>query len=187
MHDSWRLEDSVPSGCACVGVPDEDDEGDRHESRTQHHERWVEQTRFGIEKLWEKGEEEDSELRIQEVEQDAPAHDRQGLVRRLRAAFAVNLMLFMGGIGVLKVAPWGRTLSLACGALGVVVYVALIIGNSVSIPYLGMLAYSFLLVGLFFTENWKNTFCSCESVQLTTESAPASSETSESEETREAA
>ena len=99
------------------------------------------------------------------------------------AAFAVNLMLFMGGIGVLKVAPWGRTLSLACGALGVVVYVALIIGNSVSIPYLGMLAYSFLLVGLFFMENWKNTYCSCESSLPHAESLPAS----ESQETREAA
>jgi hypothetical protein len=99
------------------------------------------------------------------------------------AAFAINLMLFMAGIGVLQVAPWGRTLSLACGALGVVVYVALIIGNSVSIPYLGMLAYSFVLVGLFFTESWKKTFCSSESSLPHVESLAAP----ESQETREAA
>jgi hypothetical protein len=103
------------------------------------------------------------------------------------AACAINLMLFISGIGVLRVAPWGRTLSLVCGGLGVVVYTASLVGNGFLTPYLGMLAYSFLLVGLFFMENWKNTYCSCESVQLTTESAPASSETSESEETREAA
>jgi hypothetical protein len=107
------------------------------------------------------------------------------------AAFAVNLMLFMGGIGVLKVAPWGRTLSLACGALGVVVYAALLIGSSFSIPYLGMLAYSFVLVGLFFTENWKNTFCSGESSPPHAEFLPASPEpvpeAPESQEAREAA
>ena len=103
------------------------------------------------------------------------------------AAFAVNLMLFISGVGVLKVAPWGRTLSVACGGLGVVVYTALLIGNSLWSPYPGMLAYSVVLIGLCFTPAWKATFCSCESVQLLTESAPASPEASESEETREAA
>ena len=103
------------------------------------------------------------------------------------AAFAVNLMLFVSGIGVLKVAPWGRTLSLACGGLGVVAYGALLIGSSFSIPFLGMLAYSVVLIGLFFTPAWKAVFCSCESVKLSTESAPASPKASESEDTREAA
>ena len=99
------------------------------------------------------------------------------------AACAINLMLFISGIGVLRVAPWGRTLSLACGGLGVVVYTASLIGNGFLTPYLGMLAYSFLLVGLFFMENWKNTYCSCESSLPHVESLAAP----ESQETREAA
>ena len=89
------------------------------------------------------------------------------------AAFAINLMLFISGIGVLKLAPWGRTLSIACGGLGVVVYGASIV----------------ILISLFFTPSWKATFCSGE--QLPMESAPAppqeAPEASESDETREAA
>jgi hypothetical protein len=99
------------------------------------------------------------------------------------AAFAVNLMLLISGIGVLKVAPWGRTLSVASGGLGIVVYAASLIGNGLPIPFLGMLVYCFVLVGLFFTDNWKNAFCTCQSSQPHAESLPAS----ESQETREAA
>ncbi|MHC5006861.1 MAG: hypothetical protein ACYTGF_05820 [Planctomycetota bacterium] len=98
-------------------------------------------------------------------------------------AFAVNLMLFMGGIGVLKLAPWGRTLSIASGGLGVIVYAALLIGSGLMNPYPGMLVYSFVVVGLFFTEKWKNTFCSCESSQPHADLLS----TPESQETREAA
>jgi hypothetical protein len=113
------------------------------------------------------------------------------------AAFAVNLMLFISGIGVLKLAPWGRTLSIACGGLGVVVYGASLVGGDFSYPMLAALAYCVILIGLFFTPAWKATFCSGE--QMPTASAPAppsaspeelpeaSPEASESEESREAA
>ncbi|MHC4209725.1 MAG: hypothetical protein ACYTE6_00660 [Planctomycetota bacterium] len=105
------------------------------------------------------------------------------------AAFAINLMLFISGIGVLKLAPWGRTLSIACGGLGVVVYGVSIVGGDFSIPMLASLAYCVILVSLFFTPSWKATFCSGE--QLPMESAPAppqeAPEASESDETREAA
>jgi hypothetical protein len=80
-------------------------------------------------------------------------------------AFAVNLMLFMGG------------------GLGVIVYAALLIGSGLMNPYPGMLVYSFVVVGLFFTEKWKNTFCSCESSQPHADLLS----TPESQETREAA
>ncbi|MHC4102855.1 MAG: hypothetical protein ACYS15_18220 [Planctomycetota bacterium] len=111
------------------------------------------------------------------------------------AAFAINLMLFISGIGVLKVAPWGRSLSVACGGLGVIVYSASLVAGGFSIPMLGMLAYSVVLIGLFFTPKWKTAFCSCESGQQLTDSVPATPEAppeaapeaSESEETREAA
>ncbi|MHC4965945.1 MAG: hypothetical protein ACYTGE_13635, partial [Planctomycetota bacterium] len=62
------------------------------------------------------------------------------------AAFAINLMLFISGIGVLKLAPWGRTLSIACGGLGVVVYGVSIVGGDFSIPMLASLAYCVILV-----------------------------------------
>jgi hypothetical protein len=109
------------------------------------------------------------------------------------AAFAVNLMLFISGIGVLKLAPWGRTLSIACGGLGVIVYAASIFGGDFSLTMVGALVYSFLLVGLFFTPSWKAAFCSGQ--QLPTESVPAAPEAPpeattdapESDETREAA
>jgi hypothetical protein len=105
------------------------------------------------------------------------------------AAFAINLMLFISGIGVLKVAPWGRTLSIAYGGLGIVVYGAWLIGGDFSIPMLAALAYCVILIGTFFTPSWKAAFCSSEvtSSEATTESAPASPEASESDETREAA
>jgi hypothetical protein len=111
------------------------------------------------------------------------------------AAFAVNLMLLISGFGVLKVAPWGRTLSIAAGGLGVVVYGASLIGSDFSIPVLAALAYCVVLVGMFFTPSWKATF-GAESAGMPASSMPAppapsehaeTSGASESEETREAA
>jgi hypothetical protein len=103
---------------------------------------------------------------------------------------------------VLKVAPWGRTLSIASGSLGIVAYVAWILGAEFQIPVLGILAYSVVLIVLFFTPNWKATFGAGPGELPTMESAPApmeaseppevpepseASEVSESDETREAA
>jgi hypothetical protein len=67
-------------------------------------------------------------------------------------------LLIFDGIGVLKLKPWGRTLSIACGA-----GIALLSGYSIitgefSIMTLGMCGYGLLLVGLFMTENWKAAF-----------------------------
>jgi hypothetical protein len=110
------------------------------------------------------------------------------------ASFAINLMLFVSGIGVLKVSPWGRNLSIAYGGLGVIVYGAWMIGGGFSIPTLASLAYCVILMGLFFTPSWKATYCSTdmtpESVPAPSSASPASPEspeTSEPEESRDAA
>jgi hypothetical protein len=111
------------------------------------------------------------------------------------AAFAVNLMLFISGIGVLKMAPWGRSLSIAAGGLGIVVYGASLVGSDFSIPVLAALAYCVVLISMFFTPSWKATFSGAAG-ELTpspirSPSLPGqdaqTSEASESEETREAA
>jgi hypothetical protein len=113
------------------------------------------------------------------------------------AAFAINLMLFISGIGVLKVAPWGRSLSIASAGLGVVVYGTMLVAVDFSIPMFAALAYGVTLIGLCFTSSWKETFCSSEMTTPVSTPAPpevsepsepsGASEASESDETREAA
>jgi hypothetical protein len=76
------------------------------------------------------------------------------------AAFAINMMLFISGIGVLKVAPWGRNLCIAYGGLGVLIYGASLVSGDFSVPTVGALAYCVLLIGLFFKSDWKAAFCS---------------------------
>ncbi len=81
-----------------------------------------------------------------------------GLVMLLGlGTLTINLLLLIGGIGVLKVAPWGRTLSIAYGALGVLIYGATLTGG-VTLTNVIALGYCLLLLWLFFRPTWKAAF-----------------------------
>lgn len=71
----------------------------------------------------------------------------------------INLLLLISGIGVLKVAPWGRTLSIAYGVLGVLIYGASLTGG-ISAPTIIALGYCLILLMLFFKPTWKAAFTS---------------------------
>ncbi len=72
-------------------------------------------------------------------------------------ALAINLLLLIGGIGVLKVAPWGRTLSIAYGVLGLLIYGALMTGGVHAFNLIAM-GYCLVLLLLFFKPTWKAAF-----------------------------
>jgi hypothetical protein len=74
------------------------------------------------------------------------------------ATAAINLMLLAAGLGVMKMALWGRSLSLAYGAMGVVVYSAAIIGAGFDPFFTAALVYCIALVSLFFRPAWKSAF-----------------------------
>lgn len=73
-------------------------------------------------------------------------------------ALAVSVMLLASGIGVLKVAPWGRTLSIVCGILGTLVHGASLATSHSSMTTLVALGYSVFLVVMCFTPGWRAAF-----------------------------
>ena len=101
------------------------------------------------------------------------------------AALAINLMLFISGIGVLKVAPWGRTLCIGYGGLGVLVYGVTLVTGGFSVFNLAALVYSCLLIGLFFKPTWKAAFSSAGEPSAVPSEMPSAE--SSDDETREAA
>jgi hypothetical protein len=71
----------------------------------------------------------------------------------------IGITLFIAGLGVLKVAPWGRTLSLAAASLAVVST----LGQAVFLEAFGIgtflgLIYPGVLFFLFFQPDWKVAF-----------------------------
>lgn len=71
---------------------------------------------------------------------------------------AINVMLLASGIGVLKVAPWGRKLSIIYGGLGLVVYGGSLATAEFSITTVVALGYCVLLLALCFTPGWRAAF-----------------------------
>ena len=69
-----------------------------------------------------------------------------------------NLLLLISGFGVMKMASWGRTLSIAYASLSVIVYGAALIGAGFDLFFVGALVYSFVLIAMFFTPGWKAAF-----------------------------
>jgi hypothetical protein len=69
-------------------------------------------------------------------------------------------LLFASGIGVLKLAPWGRTLSIICGVAGVLLNGSSLVMNGfqLNLVTLASLVYCGLLVGLFMKPDWKAAF-----------------------------
>jgi len=60
-------------------------------------------------------------------------------------------------IGLLRVASWGRTLSLAHAALGVLVYAAWLIGGGFDAFFLAALVYALALIWLFYNTRWNRS------------------------------
>ncbi len=85
----------------------------------------------------------------------------------------ISFLLLIGGIGVRRVAPWGRSLSVSHGALGVIVYGAALIGAGFDLFFAAALTYSFAIIGLFSRADWKAAFSRSEPVSET----PPGSET----------
>ena len=96
------------------------------------------------------------------------------------AALAINLVLFISGIGILKMASWGRSLSIAYGGLGVIIYGASLIFGEFSLVTVVTLGYSILLIALFFTPSWRAAFSSSAPESIS--QPPAASESHEQQE-----
>ncbi len=71
---------------------------------------------------------------------------------------AINVMLLASGIGVLKVARWGRTLSIIYGGLGLGLYGWSLATSEFSITTVVALGYCVVLLALCFSPGWRAAF-----------------------------
>lgn len=69
-----------------------------------------------------------------------------------------NAALVGGGVGVLRVAPWGRGLCIAHAALAGIVYGAWLIGGDLDMFFVAALVYAGILIWLFYRTSWKDAF-----------------------------
>ena len=74
------------------------------------------------------------------------------------ATAVINVLLLIAGVGVLRVASWGRSLSIAYAALGGIVYSAWLIGGDLDMFFGGALAYAGVLAWLFCRAPWRDAF-----------------------------
>lgn len=105
-------------------------------------------------------------------------------------ALAINVLLLVSGIGVLKVAPWGRSLSIAYGGLGVILYGAMLAGGNVGLMTIGAVCYSVLLLVMCFTSTWKAAFSGAHAghdAHMDTATTPTTTDTTGTDDHREAA
>jgi hypothetical protein len=73
-------------------------------------------------------------------------------------ALACWAMMMFAGIGVLKMAPWGRTLSMVCGGALVLLNLYSLVSSGFGIMSVMFLLYGGMLVGMFCQPEWKNAF-----------------------------
>ena len=66
-----------------------------------------------------------------------------------------NVALIIGGLGVLRVATWGRHLCIAHAAIAGVVYGTWLIGGDMDMFFVAALGYAVLLAWLFYGTDWK--------------------------------
>ena len=71
------------------------------------------------------------------------------------ATLAINVLLLTGGVGLLRMAPWGRTLSLAHAVAGVGIYATWLIGAGFDAFFLAALVYALALVWMFYNTRWQ--------------------------------
>ena len=69
-----------------------------------------------------------------------------------------NVALIIGGVGVLRVAIWGRHMCIAHAATAGVVYGAWLIGGDMDLFFVAALGYAMLLLWLFYRTSWKEDF-----------------------------
>jgi hypothetical protein len=69
-----------------------------------------------------------------------------------------NVLLMVAGIGVLKLAPWGRILSMVGGGAMALLGVLSMIGGDFGLMTIFMVGYGGMLVGLFCKTEWKAAF-----------------------------
>ncbi len=78
------------------------------------------------------------------------------LIGLVSAVFSV--MLIFAGIGVLKLAPWGRKLSMVCGGGFIFLNLISLFGSGFTLSTIIGIAYGGTLLVLCFTESWKKAF-----------------------------
>src|SRR5262245_55834159 len=71
---------------------------------------------------------------------------------------AACFTLIMGGVGVLKMKPWGRMLSMVCGGVLALMQLYTLVTSGVDLFSVALLLYGGLLVGLFCMPEWKAAF-----------------------------
>lgn len=69
-----------------------------------------------------------------------------------------GLMTIFAGIGVLKLAPWGRTLTIVCGFGIVGLNLLGIATGGIGFFSIVSIAWGAILLGFCFSQEWKNTF-----------------------------
>lgn len=82
-----------------------------------------------------------------------------GLIMLIGLVSAVfSILLVVAGIGVLKVAPWGRKLSIVCGGGFVLLNLFSLFSSGFTLSTIVGIAYGGTLLVLCFTESWKKAF-----------------------------
>ncbi len=66
--------------------------------------------------------------------------------------------LLVSGVGVLKLAAWGRKLAMICGGVMALLGGVSVVANGFGLGNLGMFVYGVLLIGLFLKPQWKAAF-----------------------------
>ncbi len=95
------------------------------------------------------------------------------LIGLVSAVFSV--MLIFAGIGVLKLAPWGRKLSMVCGGGFIFLNLFSLFGSGFTLSTIIGIAYGGTLLVLCFTESWKKAFAPSSKADDTFPSAASSS------------
>ncbi len=99
-----------------------------------------------------------------------------GLVMLIGLAFAVFcVMLIFAGIGVLKLKPWGRKLSMVCGGGFIFLNLFSLFGSGFTLSTIIGIAYGGTLLVLCFTESWKKAFAPTAKTEDTFPSAASAS------------
>ncbi len=80
---------------------------------------------------------------------------------------AISFLLVIAGFGILRVAPWGRSLGVAYAVLGVIVYGTALIAAGIDMFFLGALGWCICLIATFSTASWKAAFAESASTLST--------------------
>ena len=74
------------------------------------------------------------------------------------AAFTMNVLLIVTGVGILKVVPWGRRLSIVYGGGAALVYFIWLFSSGFGVLPAAAMIYTVILVAACFSPGWRSTF-----------------------------